>query len=388
MIWMFVRSTIRQARFTGILACIGLVAVLGQACSLRQPTAGASPSQSPMPTTSPDATGFLDPNPEQFAPPTAEGFGMMTASASDLVFTSGNLKTLYVTSLAAFQPRRLLTVTGKIGPISVAGRWAAFAVYTQEGSQLTPLASWSVYGVDVTTGRSVAVANGHSATELSELPDPTAGQDYIIWDQLMDTGAKVLWRYDTTTGARTQLALPKGMYPVKPSAVGRKLLFLDNSRDLAHANQTWIFRGGEPLLLDLETGEIVHLAPDVVANRSVLTPSRAVWETGVATATGDKVYVQEVSTRGGPVRTLGENLAIGRVWANDQITMWLAPPRGAVTALVGGRTGVVSWDLISSPGGVTLHGGDVYYAGNGLVLRIAHISKLAAQSVLPSVEHS
>ena len=128
--------------------CIALEAVLGSACDWTQHAAVApSPSQSPISESSP----FFDPTPRElvagFAPCIG---GNMACSSADLVFTDGPMRTLYTTSLGAFQPRKLLTVRGSVGPISMTGSWAAFAVYTQAGDQLSPLAAWSVYGVEIT----------------------------------------------------------------------------------------------------------------------------------------------------------------------------------------------------------------------------------------------
>ena len=130
------------------------------------------------------------------------------------------MRTLYTTSLGAFQPRKLLTVRGSVGPISMTGSWAAFAVYTQAGDQLSPLAAWSVYGVEITSGRAVVLAKDTTATELSELPFPSAGDGFIVWDEMMNGGNKVLMRYDVNSGAITQLKLPAGTYPVYASASG------------------------------------------------------------------------------------------------------------------------------------------------------------------------
>jgi hypothetical protein len=60
----------------------------------------------------------------------------MACSSGDLVFTDGPQRTLYTTRLAAFQPRKLLTVSGSVGPISMTGSWAAFAVYAQAADTL------------------------------------------------------------------------------------------------------------------------------------------------------------------------------------------------------------------------------------------------------------
>jgi hypothetical protein len=40
----------------------------------------------------------------------------MACSSGDLVFTDGPQRTLYTTRLAAFQPRKLMTVSGSVGP--------------------------------------------------------------------------------------------------------------------------------------------------------------------------------------------------------------------------------------------------------------------------------
>jgi hypothetical protein len=297
--------------------------------------------------------------------------GNMACSSSDLVFDDGPQHTLYATAVAAFRPRKLLTINGSVGPISMSGSWAAFAVYTQAGQELSPLGAWSVYGVEITSGRSVVLATG-TGTELDELPFPTVGDGFIVWDELINVGNKVLWRYDTSSGARTQLALPSGTYPVRPSAAGGTLLFLDNSRDPARASESWLGRGGEPLLLDIGSGQITHLASSSVVTRAVVTPSRAVWISG--STPGTSVYdIQEVSIPGGAIKMLAETTGVTPIWANDQITVWLGGIRGAVTAHIGARTAVVSPDLTVSPGGVALCGSDFYYGGPYLSLRVAHI---------------
>lgn len=295
----------------------------------------------------------------------------MACSSADLVFTDGPQRTVYTTRLAAFQPRKLLTVTGSVGPISMSGSWAAFAVYTQAADQLSPLAAWSVYGLQITTGRAVVLASGAGATELSELPFPTVGGGFIVWDELTNGGKKVLRRFDVNSGTMTELTLPTGAYPVYPSASGGALLFLDNSRDPGHASETWLARGGEPLLLDMSTGELSHLATGSVVHEAVLTPSRAVW---ISPSTGAAPYdIREAAIPGGAARTLAQTATVAPLWANGQITIWLGGNRGAVTALLGSRTAVVSPDLTTSPGGIALCGSDLYYAGPNLSLRVAHI---------------
>lgn len=296
----------------------------------------------------------------------------MACSSSDLVFDDGPQHTLYTTGVTTFQPRKLLTINGSIGPIGMSGSWAAFAVYTQAGQELSPLAAWSVYGVEITSGRSIVLASGTNTIQLSELPFPTVGDGFIVWDELMSVGNKVLWRYDTNSGLTTQVALPSGTYPVRPSAAGGMVLFVDNSRDSAHASETWLGRGGEPLLMDMGSGHITHLASSSVVARPILTPSRAVWVNG--STPGASVYeIQEVAIPGGTPRALAETTGVTPIWATDQITVWLAGIRGAVAARIGARTAVVSPDLTISPGGVALCGSDFYYGGPNLSLRVAHI---------------
>jgi hypothetical protein len=295
----------------------------------------------------------------------------MACSSGDLVFTDGPQRTLYTTGLAAFQPRKLLTVTGSVGPISMSGSWAAFAVYKQAADQISPLAAWSVYGLQITTGRAVVLASGTGATELSELPFPTVGSGFIVWDQLTNGGNKVLNRFDVNSGKTTELTLPTGTYPVRPSAAGGALLFMDNSRDPGHASETWLGRGGEPLLLDMSTGELSHLATGSVVAEAVLTPSRAVW---INLSTGAGPYdIREAAIPGGAARTLAQTATVAPLWANGQITIWLGESPRAVTALLGRRTAVVSPDLTTSPGGIALCGSDLYYAGPNLSLRVATI---------------
>jgi hypothetical protein len=296
----------------------------------------------------------------------------MACSSTDLVFADGPMYTLYATSLSAFQPRKLLALTGSIGPISMSGQWAAFAVYRQAGEQLSPLAAWSVYGVQITTGRAVVVASGTNSTELSELPFPTVGDGFIVWDELMNGGSKVLLRYDVNSGATTQLKVPAGTYPVYPSASGGALLFLDNSRDPRHASETWFGRGGEPLLLDMATEQLSHLATGSVVYEAVLTSARAVWITASTDATVNDI--QEVVVPGGSARTLAQTANVAPLWANGQITIWLGGSLGAVTARLGSRTAIVSPDLTQSPGGIALCGSDLYYGGPHLSLRVAHIA--------------
>lgn len=191
----------------------------------------------------------------------------MACSSSSLAFTDGPLHALYTTSLDSFQPRQLLTVAGDIGPIGMSGTWATFAVYAQADDQLSPLAAWTVYGVETVSGRSFKLATGNDPTELSELPYPTAGDGFIFWDELMSDGQKALWRFDEGSGATSQIKLPAGIYPVRPSASGGRVLFLDNSRDPNHASEGWTNRQGEPILLDVASGQFTHLSPGaVVAN--------------------------------------------------------------------------------------------------------------------------
>ena len=357
----------RSLRLRIGFASVGVVAVLGPACSSSQ---GAAPSPSLSPTSA--SSPYFDSAPRELVANFAAGIGgTMACSSGDLVFADGPQRTLYTTRLTVFQPRKLLTVTGIVGPISMSGSWAAFAVYKQAADQISPLAAWSVYGFQITTGRAVVLASGTGATELSELPYPTAGGGFIVWDQVTNGGKKVLKRFDVNSGMTTELTLPTGTYPVYPSAAGGALLFLDNSRDPGHASETWLARGGEPLLLDMSTGALSHLATGSVVAKAVLTPSRAVW---ISLSTGAALYdIQEAAIPGGAARTLAQTTTVARLWANSQITIWLDGIRGAVTALLGRRTAVVSPDLTISPGGIALCGSDLYYAGPNLSLRVATI---------------
>ena len=295
----------------------------------------------------------------------------MACSSTSLVFTDGPIHTLYTTSLGSFQPRQLLTVEGKIGPISMSGTWAAFAVYAQAGDQLSPLAAWTVYGVETVSGRSVKLATGSDPTELSELPYPTAGAGFIVWDELLSDGQKVLRRFDEGSGSTSQIKLPVGVYPVRPSASGGSVLFVDNSRDPNHAREGWTNRQGEPIVLGIGSEQLTHLSPGAVVANPVLTPSRAVW---ITSTTDDKWDIQEVSLPGGAVSTVVEIDIASPLWADDQVTIWLGGIRGAVTAHVGTRTAVVSPDNTQSPGGIALCGTDLYYAGPNLSLKVAHMS--------------
>lgn len=357
----------RSLKLRSRFACIALVAVLGSACDWTQ-HAAVAPSPSPISEPSP----FFDPTPRELVAGFAPGIGgNMACSSTDLVFTDGPMRTLYTTNLSAFQPRKLLTVRGSIGPISMSGQWAAFAVYTQAGEQLSPLAAWSVYGVQITTERAVVLASGTNSTALSELPFPTVGDGFIVWDELMNGGNKVLLRYDVNSGATTQLKMPAGMYPVYPSASGGALLFLDNNRDPRHASETWFGRGGEPLLLDMTTGQLSHLATGSVVYEAVLTSSRAVWIS--ASTDGTTNDIREVALPVGPARTLVQTATVAPLLANAQITVWLDGSRGSVNARLGSRSAIVSPDLTQSPGGIALCGSDLYYAGPNLSLRIAHV---------------
>ena len=341
----------------------------GPACGGPQP---AAVTQSPTPSAIASTGQFFDPSPRELVTAFGPGIGgNMACSSTALVFDDGPQHTLYTTGVATFQPRKLLTINGSIGPVRMSGSWVAFVVYTQAGQELSPLATWSVYGVEVTSGRSLVLASGTNAIQLSELPFPTVGDGFIVWDELMSVGNKVLWRYDTNSGATAQVGLPSGTYPVRPSAVGGMLMFLDNSRDPVRASETWLGRGGEPLLLDMGSGKITHLASGSVVTEPALAPSRAVWINGAAGTSAHDI--QEVAIPSGTLRTLTQTKIVAPLLANDQITIWFAAPRGAVTALVGTRIAVVSPDLTVSPGGVALCGSDFYYGGPNLSLRVAHI---------------
>jgi hypothetical protein len=367
---MDLRDVRRRRSMQLMFTCIAIAAMSGSACGGPQ---SAAVARSPSPSAVMSPGPFFDSAPRELIARFEPGIGgNMACSSSELVFDDGPQHTLYTTGVTTFQPRELLTITGNIGPISMSGSWAAFAVYTQAGQELSPLGSWSVYGVETSSGRSVVLASGTNATQLSELPYPTVGDGFIAWDELMSVGNKVLWRYDTSSGASTQIKLPIGTYPVRPSAAGGMLLFLDNNLDSAHASETWLGRGGEPLLLNLGSGEITHLATGYVVAKAVLTLTRAVWING-STASRSAYDIQEVAIPGGTPRTLTETTDLAPLWANEQITVWLGGVRGAVTARFGTRTAVVSPDLTVSPGGVALCGSDFYYGGPNLSLRVAHI---------------
>jgi hypothetical protein len=297
----------------------------------------------------------------------------MGCSATQLVFTDGPIHVLYRTGLGAFQPKQLLSVKGTIGPISMAGSWVAFTVYSQAANSVSPLASWSVYGVNTLSGGVAHLASGANQTELSEMPRPTVGRDFIIWDELVSGPRKLLFRYDLNAGSTKQLDLPAGMYPVNPSADGRKVMFLDNSRDPNHASEVWLGRGGEPYLLDLDTGGLTDLAPGATVFDGVLTSSRAVWINGTGGA-GTTYSIEDAVLTAGTRRTIADIANVAPLIANESITIWLDGIRGAVTARTGNRTATVSPDLTVSPGGMALCGDLLYYAGPDLSLRAARIA--------------
>ena len=196
------------------------------------------------------------------------------------------------------------------------------------------------------------------------------GDGFIVWDELMSAGRKALWRYDLQSGGKTQLSLPSGMYPVSPVASGTSLLFIDNSQDPNRSSETWTNRAGEPILLNASTGQISHPASGSVVFDAMLSPARAVW----FMSTPDNSYVIEQITIPTVVRsTVTQTDAYSRLLANDRITIWLAPPRGAVTARLGTRIAVINPELSYSPGGLALCGSELYYAGDNFSLKDAHI---------------
>lgn len=355
--------TRRGSIYLCLIVALGLAGCQPQSAT-PTPDASSSPSA---------ASAFFDSSPRQLAANFGPGIGgSMACSSTQLVFTDGPIHVLYRTGLSAFQPRQLLTVKGTIGPISMAGSWSAFTVYTQVAGSVTPLASWSVYAVNTVSGAVVHLASGATQIELTEMPMPTVGSDFIVWDELMSGPRKLLFRYDLNSGSTKQLDLPAGMYPVRPYADGRKVMFLDNSRDANHASEVWLGRGGEPYLLDLDTGGLTDLAPGANVFDGVLTPSRAVWINGAASA-ATTYSIEEAPLGAGTRRTIADIANVAPLIANDAITIWLDGTRGAVTARTGGRTAVVSPDLTVSPGGMALCGSLLYYAGPDLSLRTARI---------------
>jgi hypothetical protein len=231
------------------------------------------------------------------------------------------------------------------------------------------LGSWTLYLVNAVSGISQQLATANGVAQLSELPYPTVGNGFVLWDELIAPGQKVLLRYDLTSKTRSQVGVPSGMYPVRPSISGQSLLFLDNSRDPGRAAESWYSRGGEPVLMNLGTGQISYPAPSSVVFEPVLTAARAVWWAGGSNSD----LVQELTLPAGEPQTLAQDTSVTRLWASDHVTIWLSGTRGAVTARVGDRTAVVAADLTSSPGGMALCGSQLYYAGPQLSLKVASI---------------
>lgn len=295
---------------------------------------------------------------------------MMGCSSSALIFTDGPLHTVYVTGLSKFSPRQLLTLNDTISSVSFFGSWASVVAFRQIDDQISPLGDWVVYGININTGGTIKLAVGTGDTELSELPQAAVGDGFIVWDELMSAGHKVLWRYDLTSGERTQLNLPASTYPVRPVASGSSLLFMDNNQDPNRSSEGWTNRGGEPILLNVPTGQISHLASGSVAYLATLSQARAVW----IMPSPENSYVIEQATIPTDVRsTVAQTNLIGRLLANDRITIWLAGVRGEVTARLGTRTAVINPELSMSPGGLALCGSELYYAGDNFSLKDAHI---------------
>ena len=361
----------RRAR----LGCVGLALMtwLGVACGDSHPP---TPTPSIRPSTASPTSGsnlFFDRAPQQLVAGFAAGIGgNMACSGSQLVFTNGRMDTLYSTSTAVFAPRELVSLHGfSISPISMAGTWAAFTAYRQAGDQLSPLAAWTVYAIQIPTGRVVRLATGTSETELREMPVPSVGDGFIVWDELMPKVGKVLWLYDLASHGTRRLDLPASAYPVYPSAAGKRVLFLDNSRDPHHASEVWVGRGGEPMLLDIDSDQVTGLAPGSTVFDAVLTATRAVWINGAGG--GSSYKIQELLRARGRVQPSTETASVAPILVGDGITIWLAGPRGATTAHAGSRTALVSPDLIGGGVGMALCGSDLYYAGPHVSLRVAHI---------------
>lgn len=350
-------------------AIVFAVVGLGLACG--EPQATPLSSATPTPSSS-SVSAFFDTSPRQLVANFPAGIGgEMACSTSLVVFTDGSLHGLFVTPVAAFQPRKLLTVAGTIGPLSMSGNWVAFSVYTQRQGLVTPLASWTVNAVEVTSGRAIQLAAAGNATELTEMPRVTAGDGFIAWDELVAGPVKTIWVYDTSSGARRRLSLPSGQYPVGPSAYGHTLLYADNSQDPAHASETWVNRGGEPWLLDVTTGAATRLASGSVVFAAVLADNRAVW---MRLLEGSAQYaIEGVSLSTRAVSRVSDSPYVAPLWANGDVTVWLAGVRGAVTAHLGNRTALVTPDLTTSPGGMALCAHTVYYAGPDLSLRAATV---------------
>ncbi len=357
-----------RVRWTVCLILLVIAGVLGPACDGSQPSANASAVASPSPA--PSLSPYFDSSPTVLVSDFAQGIGNLACTTSALVFTDGPLSTLYVSPLQPFRPRTLLKTPDKIGTISAVGSWAAFATYRQAGDQLSPLAAWTVYAVDLEAGRVIKLASGTGATELSELPQPTIGNGYVVWDELMGSGHRVLWHYDLASGTRSPVSLPTDMSPVGPFAAGDQVLFLDNNRDPNHATEVWISRGGQPVLVNLTTGAIARLSAGGVAFQATLALSRAIWFADM----GSSFDLQQAILQSGEVSSVAHAASPTRLWANDEITIWLAGDRGAVTARLGNRTAIVSPDLTISPGGLGLCGSNVYYGGPNLSLRVAHLA--------------
>lgn len=295
----------------------------------------------------------------------------MACARSTLIFTDATLHTAYVTDVAKFSPRELLRVSDTVSSISTFGVWASLVTFEQVGSQLSPLAGWVVYGINVSTGQTIKLAVGAGGTELSELPQAAVGDGFIVWDELMTAGRKVLWRYDLASGATTQVSLPGDMYPANPVASGTSLLFIDNSKDPNRSSETWINRAGEPILLNVPTGEIRHLASGSgsVFN-PVLSPTRAVW---FGFNPDNSFVIRQVTIPTDSQTDIARLDSYSRLLANDKITIWLAPPRGTVTARLGTRTALINPELSSGVGGLALCGSELYFAGYHFSLKAAHI---------------
>lgn len=294
----------------------------------------------------------------------------MACSGSTLIFTDGPLHAVYVTDVAKFSPRELLKVSDTVSSISAFGAWTSVVTFQQAGSQLSPLADWVVYGINTSTGHTIKLAVGAGATELSELPQAAVGDGFIVWDELMNTGRKVLWKYDVTSGTTTQVSLPPGMYPASPVASGTSLLFIDNSQDPNRSSESWINRAGEPILLNVPTGEIRHLASGSAVFNAVLSPTRAVW---FVSNPDNSFVIRQVTIPTDSQTDIAQLDSYSRLLANDKITIWLAPPRGTVTARLGTRTALVNPELSYGAGGLALCGSELYFAGYNFSLKAAHI---------------
>ena len=160
--------------------------------------------------------------------------------------------------------------------VVVDGDWVVFMEYQQHQQEFTT-DFWSLQAVNLSTGHSIEVAGASQRPVTLELPFYSLSGHFLVWDQLLASGQKVLRLRNLESGSEENIPLPESMYPTRPTMDGDTVVFLDNAADPDHAHEDFYSRNGQLMAYSLTTRKLRKLDSTTRASQPNFHGSTVVW---------------------------------------------------------------------------------------------------------------